>query len=118
MKENPKKIVGDTKPPLHLVPPQAIIHMSMAMKAGGIDYGPYNWRDDPIELPTYYSACMRHWMAVLDGEWIDPKSNVPHLAHAMAGCAIPLDARENGTLLDVDFTQGNAANLIRKLTVE
>ncbi len=120
MRDNPKKIVGDTKPPLHLIPPQSLIYLSMAMKDGAYEsgYGPYNWRDDPIYMSTYYSASGRHWMAALDGEWIDPKSKIPHLAHAMASAAIVLDAHENDALLDPKYKQGNAAELIRKLTLK
>lgn len=113
---NPKKIEGDKKVPLHLVPPQAVIWMAMAMKVGGENYGPYNWREDAIDIPTYYSAAMRHWMAVLDGEWIDPLSGQPHLAHAMACAGLVLDAHENDSLLTPVHTQGNAAELIRRIT--
>lgn len=118
MKPNPKQIMGDKKPPLHLIPPQALIHCSMAMKEGGQEYGPYNWRDDPIYMSAYYSASGRHWMAAQEGEWIDPKSKVPHLAHAMACAAIVLDAYENNAILDPGYTLGDAAGLIRKLTVK
>jgi len=41
---NPKDRIGIKKPPIHLVPPVAIIHEAMAFKDGADKYGPYNWR--------------------------------------------------------------------------
>jgi hypothetical protein len=42
----------------------------------------------------------RHLDCVLEGEDLDPESAAHHLGHVAAGCAIVLDARHAGTLVD------------------
>lgn len=113
---NPKDIVGDTKPPLHLVPPAALIHFAMAMQDGAKKYGPYNWRQKKVELMCYLGACLRHVAACIDREDLDPKSKVHHLAHAGACCAIALDALETGNLIDDRPPAGAGGELIRRHT--
>jgi len=97
---NPKDLVGATKVPLWLVPPTAIAHCAMGMRNGAKKYGPYNWRTLKIRLSEYLSAIKRHLDDYQDGEELAPDSGVHHLGHAMAGCAIILDAMENGCLRD------------------
>lgn len=100
MTANPKQLYGDKKLPLHLVPPTAINYMAMSMAEGARKYGPYNYRETNVEVMTYIGATMRHLMAYLDGEYLDPESGNPHLAHAMASLAILADGHENDTLID------------------
>ena len=98
--DNPKKLYGDRKVPLQLVPPVAIAYLGMALKNGGKKYGPYNWRDQPVESMTYIGAAMRHIGQYLDGEFFDEDSGNPHIAHAMACLAILADAHEGEFLKD------------------
>lgn len=107
---NPKTAMGRRKVPmLSVVPPAALAYLGMAMRYGaheapradgGTGYGPYNWRDQPVEASTYVDAAMRHLAEFWDGQDTDPKSLVPHLAHAMASIGILVDAIENGTCAD------------------
>lgn len=107
MSENPKEEMGRAKVPLHLNPPaasaaQAAAHWHGAHR-GGKDktgYGEWNWRESGVNLMTYVGAAKRHLDAIVDGEWIDPESGVPHLGHVMAGCAVALDAQHGGMLTD------------------
>lgn len=108
---NPKTLVGAAKLPLHLVPPSATHYLAMAMADGAKKYGPYNWRDIPISVSTYKSAAQRHWDAFWDGEDNAPDSGAHHLAHAMACCALLLDAMSIGKLIDDRPTKGAAAQL-------
>ena len=112
---NPKQRYGDLKAPMHLSPPVASVHMAEVFRNGADKYGAYNWRTNPVELMTYLGAIMRHAAAVLDGEWLDPESGKPHLAHVMASAAIPLDADACGTLNDNRPQAGRAGTLIRTL---
>lgn len=115
---NPKDIVGDSKVALWTVPPTAVIYMALAMQEGARKYGAYNWREKKIEAAQYLAAAMRHLLAILDGEWLDPESKdgqVPHLSEAMAGLGIYADAYETGNLIDNRPTKGTGAELLRKL---
>ena len=126
---NPKTLMGRTKiPMLSVIPPTALIYLGMAMKYGAYEapkkdgthgYGPYNWREQPIEAMVYVDAALRHILAYVDGSWLDPDSNKPHLAHAMATLAILVDAIENNKALDDRPCErsGVAEKLMRSETV-
>jgi hypothetical protein len=120
---NPKTQYGDLKPPVHLVPPVAILQEAMVFKLGAQKYGPYNWRDNSVAVSVYYSAAMRHLTSYWDGEDLDPQSKESHLAHARASLAILIDALSCGNLIDDRPPPGQAAQFIaavesRKLTTE
>lgn len=107
---NPKTLTGSKKVPMmSVVPSTAMVHMAEAMYYGAYEaprvdgkkgYGPYNWRDQPIEASIYVDAAMRHLLAWWDGTELDPDSKAHELGHAMGTIAIVLDAMENGTLID------------------
>lgn len=97
---NPKTLIGAQKVPLHLVPPSAKHFLAMALADGARKYGPYNWREHSISISVYKSAMERHWDAFWDGEDLAKDSGIHHIAHAMACCAIMLDAMTIGKLND------------------
>lgn len=113
---NPKDAIGDTKPPLHLVPAALGIYASQAMANGAAKYGPFNWRKNPVRAEVYVSAALRHLAAWFDGEDHAEDSGVHHLAHAAAGLAILLDAMATGNLIDNRPVSGPAARLIAEFT--
>ena len=115
---NPKQAYGDLKVPLALVPATALVLVADVFKEGARKYGAYNWRDQPVESMTYIHAALRHIMAFLDGEELDPESDgKPHLAHAMASLAILLDAAVTGNLLDNRPKRGITGDLLRTKAV-
>lgn len=107
---NPKTLMGRQKLSLlSVVPPASIICEAEAMHYGAFEaprkdgskgYGPYNWRDDPVELMIYIDACLRHIFAFVDGENRAEDSLATHIGHAKACLGIIADAQANGTLLD------------------
>lgn len=111
---NPKDALGAAKPNMALVPPAAVLHLAAAMMDGAKKYGPYNWRDNAVQSMVYIAAAQRHISQFLDGEDFDPTSAVHHLGHAMACCAILLDAIETGNLVDTRPTPGAAGDMIRR----
>lgn len=113
---NPKDRIGDTKPPLHLVPAALDIYASLAMKNGADKYGPFNWREKPVRAEVYIAAARRHLAAWFDGEDVASDSGVHHLAHAAAGLAILLDAMATGNLIDDRPVAGPASRLIAEFT--
>lgn len=100
MSTDPKGEVGKTKPQLHLIPRASLVEQAAALQCGKDRYGEANWRLNRVCQSTYISAMLRHIAAVQDGEDIDPESGAHHLGHVMANCAIILDARKCGTLVD------------------
>jgi hypothetical protein len=108
---NPKTRMGALKVPLHLVPPSARHFLALAFENGAGKYGPANWRDEPVSASVYVGAAGRHLDAYWDGEDLAEDSLVHHLAHAMACCAIILDAMECGTLNDDRYTKGPTSKL-------
>lgn len=118
MGSNPKTLTGQQKVPvLSVVPPASIIAQATAMRYGAyfaprVDgkrgYGPYNWRDQPIEAHIYIDAAIRHLMQWFDGDDSEiiyddqgrALDTVSHLAFALATIGILIDARANATLID------------------
>lgn len=64
--------------------------MADAVDRGG--YVEHSWKWCPPEdaAVKYGEALMRHLDAWQDGEWLDPFSRLPHLAHAAANALILL----------------------------
>lgn len=108
---NPKTSQGAKKVPLHLVPPSASHYLATAFADGARKYGPYNWRDAQVSATVYVGAMKRHIDAWFDGEEVSADALVHHLAHAMACCAIILDAASVGMLNDDRPTKGAAGRL-------
>jgi hypothetical protein len=96
---NPKDARGKRKAPLRLMPGAASAWCSAALAHGAEQYGEFNWREHDVELSVYLEAIKRHIDAMMDGEWLDPKSGLPHITHVMAGAAIVIDADSIGILI-------------------
>lgn len=112
---NPKTTNGRLKPPVHAIPPSAIIALGLAMENGEGKYGLMNWRQSAVSSSVYYDAALRHLLAWWDGENVAQDSNVHHLAHVMACCAILIDAEIGNKLLDDRPVAGPAAEMISHL---
>lgn len=97
---DPKRAAGALKPQLQLLPPVFNEAVAAALSHGADKYGPWNWRENKVEMMTYLGAMKRHIDALLDGEDLAPDSGVHHLGHIAASCAIVLDAGKHGTLVD------------------
>lgn len=116
---NPKSAIGVLKPGFHGIPPVAILemargfggnlmsippvallHLGAGMEDGRRKYGLFNWRGNSVAGSVYLNAALRHVFAFRDGEDFAPDSKVHHLGHALASCAIVLDARATGNLID------------------
>ena len=113
---NPKDMLGAKKPPLHLVAPVLRIWVSKVFEFSARKYGPYNWREKKVRKSIYLDAICRHTDAMIDGEWVDPETGIPHAAHVGANVAILLDAAEQGNLIDdMPWRPGPAPGLLKKL---
>lgn len=97
---DPKKKSSEDKPQLQLIPPVLNNETAKALSRGAVKHGPWNWRENKVEMMTYLGAIKRHVDLLLNGEDIDPDTGAHHLGCVAAGCGIVLDAREHGTLVD------------------
>lgn len=97
---NPKDLIGATKTPLTLIPPEGLKHIALAMQNGAKKYGAYNWRNKKVQYMIYLDAILRHALSLIDREDIAEDSQVHHLGHIGANVAILLDAIKYGCLID------------------
>ena len=97
---NPKDLVGNTKVSLTKLPAVAVAHGAMAMMDGATKYGAFNWRDKAVVSSIYIDAAMRHLQCWFEGQEVASDSKVHHLGHAIACCAILLDAQSKNKLVD------------------
>lgn len=97
---NPKDLLGNAKVSYSKVPAIAVAHTAMAMMDGAAKYGAYNWRDKDVVASIYVDAAKRHLDCWFEGQRTASDSKVHHLGHAMACCAILLDAEAKGKLVD------------------
>ncbi|MDQ2066722.1 DUF5664 domain-containing protein [Xinfangfangia sp. CPCC 101601] len=97
---NPKDAIGSLKPSLRFVPMAPIYMAGEAMADGAEKYGPFNWREQPVNGSVYFDAAQRHLNQWFHGNDRAEDSNVHHLAHAIACLLIILDAETQGTLND------------------
>ncbi len=97
---NPKDVIGSTKPSIQFVPMGPIFEASAVLQAGHMKYRSHNYRVKPIEVGSYVSAAFRHIGAYYEGEDNDPDDGLHHIAHAIAGLMILLDATRSGVIVD------------------
>jgi hypothetical protein len=97
---NPKDLYGNIKVSLSKLPAVAVAHGAHAMMDGAEKYGAYNWRDKAVVASIYIDAAKRHLDSWFEGQRQAKDSEVHHLGHAIACCAIILDAEATGNLID------------------
>ncbi len=109
---NPKDAIGTNKVPMHLWPKTATVLGALGLLDGATKYGRSNWRAVGIRASIYYDAVDRHMSAWFEGEDNDPDSGLPHLAHALAGLAIVVDAIAAGRFNDDRLVKGGYRQLM------
>lgn len=80
---------NDGKPPLELVPPEAIFAIARPLGAAAISgkYQLRSWeRGMPWSVP--YACAMRHLLKFFAGADEDPESGLDHLDHAICNLAM------------------------------
>ena len=71
------------KPKMNLLPPKAILEVAKVLTFGAEKYDAENWRKLDDLQSRYTAGALRHIFAHMDGEKLDPETNLSHLAHAM-----------------------------------
>lgn len=75
------------KPPVSLTPVEAILGEAEVFAFGAKKYGRHNFRLG-FEHTRALDAALRHILAILNGEDLDPESGLPHWAHARCSLAM------------------------------
>ena len=97
---NPKDLLGATKPDMTKIPAVALLWESLAMMDGAGKYKPYNWRANKVIASIYIAAVKRHLDEWFEGVEFAGDSGCHHLGHARAGLGILLDAQATGNMID------------------
>lgn len=72
------------KPRTDLLCPEVVIELAEVLGHGARKYEDNNWKKCTTWKRSYVGgAALRHIMAYMGGEEIDPDSGLPHLVHAM-----------------------------------
>ena len=82
-KENLGRKFDGEKPRTYLLPPKALMEVSKVLTIGAQKYDEENWRKLENLQNRYTGAALRHIFAHMDGEKLDPETNLSHLAHAL-----------------------------------
>lgn len=97
---NPKDDMAGSRLPLDLVPDTMSAYAALGFLEGALKYGRYNWRICGVRASVYRAAMQRHIDKWWNGENVDAKTGVPHLASVLASVGIILDAGLCGKLED------------------
>lgn len=82
------------KPRFSLVPRKALMRTIDVLEAGAKKYSEHNWRKVDNAEQRYLDAAFRHLVAHMDGQYLDPETQLPHLAHALCCIMFALELRE------------------------
>ena len=93
---------GDSKPDPTMVDPQFILELAKVLDMGADKYARDNWRKGTAYQRRMASA-MRHMLAWIEGEDLDPESGLPHLAHAATNCMFLMNWQRRGVGTDDRF---------------
>ncbi len=97
---NPKDVVGVLKWSLSYLPGRVLAEASVGMHEGGFKYGAHNYRAAGVQAMVYYNATQRHLIAWVEGQDIDPDSNVNHITKAICSLIVLRDSMLQGNWVD------------------
>ena len=66
-----------------LMPWRAVDEVVKVLMFGARKYQRDNWKKVPNGMRRYAAAAYRHINAMMEGEWRDVESGLPHAAHAV-----------------------------------
>jgi hypothetical protein len=90
----------DGKVPMHLLCPAHLVDMARVRAFGSEKYkSPWGWTDGD-SYTNFYDAAIRHLLAWVAGEDLDPESGLPHIAHAAVSLMFIAEFQRSGRGLD------------------
>ena len=66
-----------------LLPINSVTTVIKVLEFGMSKYGRDNWKLVKEPKRRYLSAAYRHLGSIVEGDWNDPETNLPHAAHAI-----------------------------------
>lgn len=81
------------KPPISLIPKEALWGCAQAFEFGREKYGQWNYKDG-IAYTRLADAAFRHLSQFIDGQDLDDESKLNHLFHCMASVAMLIDCHK------------------------
>jgi hypothetical protein len=78
------------KPDWSLVPMHVVEYIAKVMTFGAKKYARDGWKSLPDFENRYLAALLRHLVAYQNGEFTDPESGLPHLAHVLTNATFLL----------------------------
>ena len=97
-----------TKPKMNLLPPKAIMEIAKVLTFGAEKYDAENWRKLDDLQNRYTAGALRHIFAHMDGEELDPETNLSHLAHAMCCLLFKLEIELEERTKETELRESNA----------
>ena len=90
------------KPRVDLIPVLSLTEVGKVMAYGAEKYGQHNWSKyaGRWAWTQLIASALRHLLAVMRGEDIDPESGLYHLAHVLANIMMLLDLQIMGKGID------------------
>ena len=100
--QDPKGLAARNKPRMSTVPVAVLREIAGGMGEGADKYGFHNWRHTKrgVNASVYYDATMRHLLAWIAGEDIDPDSGINHITKAITSLVVLRDASIHGNVVD------------------
>jgi hypothetical protein len=83
------------KPPMSLLPMEALVEVAKVLGFGATKYAPHNWRKG-FKWSRLADAALRHLTSYCAGERKDPETHLSHLAHASCMLMFLLTHELNG----------------------
>jgi hypothetical protein len=106
MMEQGGKKFDNGKPRISLIPREAIEGMAKSLTFGALKYNSHNFKSG-ISYSRLTDAAMRHIIAWVDGENLDPESGLSHLDHALASLAMLKFMEQNRPEMDDRYKKEN-----------
>ena len=88
----------ERKPRTDLYPPGSLLEIARVLGHGADKYCDNGYREVPDATRRYTAAALRHVLAFMQGERVDPESGLHHLAHA--ACSLMFVIEMNGDCKD------------------
>ena len=83
LKTSSGKKFDSKKPRAELLPPRALLEVASVLGFGAEKYSENNWEKLENLESRYTGAALRHILALMSGEKLDPETGMPHEAHAV-----------------------------------
>ncbi len=107
LKREIAKTDDDKKPPLAWLPPEGIRSVARVQAYGHRKYKDFNNYRKGMEVSRNCSCAMRHIVAFMDGETLDPESGENHLSHACCRLMFVLQNMKDGVAIDDRYVRKN-----------